>query len=80
MFNAVRYDDELTGLDNLFTVTEFHEQASPMNKEQLIVALTEGPARGSLKLGDLDLHVVALPLDLAGKRSRQILLDRKSVV
>ena len=41
MFNAMRYDDELAGLDDLFTVTKFHEQAPPMNKEQFIVVLSE---------------------------------------
>ena len=37
----MRYDDELSGFDNLFTVTKFHEQASPVNEEQLIVVLSE---------------------------------------
>ena len=41
VLNAMRYDDELSGLDSLFTVTKFHEQASPVNKEQLIVVLSE---------------------------------------
>lgn len=41
MLDAMRYDDELSRLDNLFTVTKFHEQATPVNKEQLIVVLSK---------------------------------------
>ncbi len=37
VLDTVRYDDELSGFDDLFAITQLHEQAPTVNKEEFIV-------------------------------------------
>ncbi len=41
VFNAMGHDDEFPLFDNLFAVSELHEQASPVDEEHLVIVLPE---------------------------------------
>src|SRR5689334_11255668 len=68
MFNAMRDDDELTGIDQDFALTAVlahsHAQCAFHNKEQLVFNLVVMPEELALQLGQLDVGIVDFPDDL----------------